>query len=151
MFFRYKLALHYGVLTVILSGDYLAMFSGVLLFHWQHVFVPGYVRDKTAWNLRDAAITGSSLLLVPEWLKFFTLGIEYHHIHHFRTKIPGYKLKEVHEHAPESFEDLPSGFSCVPVLGCREMWTSLWLQCYDEDSRQYITFDQSLQDLKKGE
>lgn len=144
MFFRYKLAHLNGFLPVILVGDYLAMFAGVLLFHWQHVFVNGYVRDDAAWKLRDAAIAGSSLLVIPESLKFFTLGIEYHHIHHFRTKIPGYKLREVHEHAPPAFEDLPLGFSRVPVLGPREMWASLWLQCYDEQSQKFVAFEEVL-------
>ena len=55
MFFRYKLAHHHGILSVILFGDYLAMFLGVLLFHWQHVFTEGYARDQSDWNLRDAA------------------------------------------------------------------------------------------------
>lgn len=144
MFLRYKIAYYYGFLPVILCGDYLAMFSGVLLFHWQHVFVDGYVRDETAWNLRDAATSGSSMLIIPECLKFFTLGIEYHHIHHFRTKIPGYMLRKVHEDAPPSFEDLPSGFSNVPVLGKSEMWKSIWLQCFDEETQKYLSFQETL-------
>lgn len=149
MFFRYKLAWHYGILSVILLGDYLAMFLGVLLFHWQHVFTEGYVRDQSDWNLRDAATKGSSMLVIPDCLKFFTLGIEYHHIHHFRTKIPGYKLREVHENAPASFNDLPSGFKNVPTLTYRRMWESIWLQCYDEKAQGYVQFKAVLDANKK--
>jgi len=145
---RYYAAHALGILPLVFAGDYLAMFTGVLLFHWQHVYESGYVRNGQEWKLRDASIKGSSIITVPEALKYFTLGIEYHHIHHFRTKIPGYKLREVHESAPASFSDMPEGFSCAVVLGARDMWRSVWLQCFDEASQKYATFDEVLRSRK---
>jgi omega-6 fatty acid desaturase (delta-12 desaturase) len=138
---RYALAHSVGGLSVILGGDYLAMFLGVLLFHWQHVFAGGYVRSAADWTLVGAATQGSSMLAIPRPLKVFTLGIEYHHIHHFRTKIPGYMLGAAHADAPvEGFDDLPGGFAAVPLLGWREMWASVWMQCYDEATRTFAPF-----------
>lgn len=129
MALRYALAHRHGILRVVFAGDYLAMFGGVVLFHLQHVFDGGYVTD--AWQKRDAAMLGSSLLRVPPVLKFFTLGIEYHHVHHFQPLIPGYMLRRAHEGAPASFDDLPSGFGGVRVLDGAAVWRSLQMQCHD--------------------
>jgi omega-6 fatty acid desaturase (delta-12 desaturase) len=136
---RYALARRLGILPLVVCGDYVAMLSGVLIFHWQHVFEEGYVRESDDWSLRDAAMHGSSLLPVPAPLKYFTLGIEYHHVHHFRKRIPGYMLREVHEGGVSL--GLWSG---VMVLSLPVMWRSLWLQCYDESTGRFSTFREAL-------
>jgi len=137
---RYWLATRLGVLDMVLGGDYIGMFGGVLLFHWQHVYDPGYVRGGAmgVWKLRYAAMHGSSIITIPESLKWFTMGIEYHHIHHFRTRVPGYKLRAVHEQAP------PDMWSQVVTLYPKDMWRSLWLSIYDDIEMRYSTFDEVL-------
>jgi len=135
---RYPAAHACGIFSLVLLGDYLAMTMGVLLFHWQHVYDHGYVRGSAEWKLREAAMHGSSLAVVPTWLKYFTLGIEYHHIHHFRMRIPGYMLREVHEGAPSG------AFDDVTVLDAKGMWRSLHLQVWDEATQRYATFDEVL-------
>jgi len=132
---RYRFAHGLGILPMVLAGDYLAMLAGVLLFHWQHVYDGGYARPAHQWKLREAAMHGSSHAHVPEVLKYFTLGIEYHHIHHFRTRIPGYMLRAVHEGAPDGL------WTDVVRLGPGDMWRSLWLQAYDEARQTYVAFD----------
>lgn len=151
MFARYKLALLSGAGTVgglglfplVLAGDYLAMFTGVLLFHWQHVYEAGYVRGADEWRIKEASLHGSSFASIPESFKFFTLGIEYHHIHHFRTRMPGYMLREVHESAPKGM------WEEVVYLGPADMWRSLFLQVWDVDSRRYASFSDILKAEKK--
>merc|ERR550537_1881634 len=131
---RYYYAYKCGILGVILGGDYIGMRFGVILFHMQHVFDPGYVREADDWNYLDASIEGSSLLHIPEYLKWVTLGIEYHHIHHARTRIPGYILRTCHERAPAGLWD------AVTVLSYRDMWRSLWLEVWDEKGETFTTF-----------
>ena len=81
---------------------------------------------------------GSSFARIPEVLKYFTLGIEYHHIHHFRTKMPGYMLREVHESAPAGM------WAEVVYLQPRDMWRSLQLQVWDDREQRYATFNEVL-------
>ena len=45
-------------------------------------------KDPVPWDRYAAAFDGSSFLQVPPLLKFFTLGIEYHHIHHLDIRVP---------------------------------------------------------------
>jgi len=132
---RYYYASRLGILPLVLGGDYMAMFIGVLLFHWQHVYEPGYVRPLRKWKLKEAAMQGSSIIVIPKPFKYFTFGIEYHHIHHLRTRIPGYMLREVHESAPTEY------FENVPVLGAKELWRALFLQIWDDENQRYVTFD----------
>lgn len=141
---RYSAASSAGSFWLVFAGDYSAMFAGVLLFHWQHVYERGYARPSKEWTLREASIAGSSIIPVPACLKYFTLGIEYHPIHHFRPRIPGYMLREAYEGAPPRFSDMPEGFGRVVKLGAGDLWRSVWLQCYDEAARTYVTFEEAL-------
>ena len=106
------------------------MAGGILLFHWQHVYDP-------------ASILGSSMLEIPMALRWITVGIEYHHIHHLRIRMPGYKLQECHEQAPSEF------WSDVVVMGRKEMWDSLFMQVWDEDKGTYSTFAEVEREAKK--
>ena len=134
---RYGLAARWSVLSIVLVGDYLAMLVGVILFHLQHVYRTGYVRTSDEWTRKDAALLGSSFLAVPRCLKWCTLGIEYHHIHHFRTNIPGYMLQSVHDGAPHgSWDDV------VVLRRPWGVWTSLTLTVYDDVVREYATFSE---------
>ena len=87
---RYYFAWKMGALACIMFGDYFAMSGGILLFHWQHVFNPAYLIHKGAgkdWNRFDASIVGSSILTIPECLKWVTLGIEYVQLSVFETSV----------------------------------------------------------------
>jgi len=136
MVVRYWLASRIGIgAWTVFAGDYLAMFTGVVLFHWQHAYTSGYVTLKgEEWSRIEASLYGSSVLPVPWWFRWATCGIEYHHIHHFRTRIPGYMLRKCHEGAP------PGMWDGVPFLSWADLYRSLLVQCYDIDSRQYKTF-----------
>jgi len=137
MLLKYNFAYKNNIFAIVLFGDYIAMFIGVLLFHLQHVFENGYVRNikkNEEWKLIDAALDGSSMITIPEYLKWVTLGIEYHHIHHLVTKIPGYNLRTVHENAPHHI------FKNIKILNYKIMYESLWLEIWDQDKQKYTTF-----------
>ena len=106
------------------------MCIGFALFHTQHVFNPGYVRTGEAWSFKDAALRGSSLLtIVPWWARWATLGIEYHHIHHLTTKVPGYRLRACHEALPAQ-QWLQAG---VRMLGWVDVVKSMGYTVYDTE------------------
>merc|ERR1712187_988954 len=113
----------------------LSALFGILLFQAQHTFNPGYVVEKAhQWKQSEAAFKGSSLLWIPPLLRWFTMGIEYHHIHHFCSRVPGYKLQVCHQSASK---ELMSG---VTRLGPRALWKSWQYVLYDEDKHAYVTF-----------
>lgn len=73
---KYKIIFHY------LISLYISFILGFILFHNQHTFNPSYVVDNKKWNVIDSGLLGSSFIQIPYYLKYFSGGIEYHHIHH---------------------------------------------------------------------
>lgn len=70
-------------------------------------------------------------------LRWATLGIEYHHIHHLNTKVPGYALRECHESAPEG------GAKCwraVTFVGYAEAARAMLNVMYDERAQKMVPF-----------
>jgi omega-6 fatty acid desaturase (delta-12 desaturase) len=101
-----------ATLFVVLTGRTMLITLGVMvgstvgtyLFHMQHTF-----EDASRVHGKDYfenGLHGSSFLLIPSWMKFFTCGIEYHHIHHLNAKVPSYRIRQCHEDAGDLFNDI---------------------------------------------
>lgn len=112
---------------------WIASTIGVILFHNQHTFQPAYVVSESEWNIHDSGIKGSSLIKIPYILKYFTGGIEYHHIHHMNSKVPGYHLEQYHEEVSRTSDV----FDGVTELSLEKCYNNLWLTLYDEERDLY--------------
>ena len=106
---------------------------GFMLFQNQHTYNPGYICDNNKWNKKDSGLKGSSFIQIPKYLQYFTMGIEYHHIHHMNSKIPGYNLKKYHN---EKYKDHEG----ITKLSMKDCYDNLWLTLYDEETKKYISF-----------
>jgi len=124
---------------IILGGDYMTHelllltigpFLGVFLFHVQHTFDGSLKRHSNNWDYYDNAIKGSSYFKVPRYLKWFTFGIEYHHIHHLNSKVPSYRLQTCHEQSSHYFDEVHK----VTVL---DAFKSLYYSLYNENTMSY--------------
>jgi omega-6 fatty acid desaturase (delta-12 desaturase) len=69
---------------------------GIVLFTVQHNFEHSYAGDDAHWDLDAGALEGTSFLVLPRWLNWFTVNIGYHHVHHLSAAIPNYRLVECH-------------------------------------------------------
>ena len=92
--------------TIYLISASLAGGAGVVLFTVQHNFKHSYASDTKHWDYDMGAIEGSSFLLLPRWLNWFTANIAYHHIHHLCAKIPNYCLIKAHDEYRSLFSDV---------------------------------------------
>lgn len=70
--------------------------AGIVLFTVQHNFRHSYASDDAHWDCDTAAIEGTSFLILPSWLNWFTANIGYHHVHHLSARIPNYCLIGCH-------------------------------------------------------
>lgn len=77
--------------------DYLSQVLGTILFHMEHSINVGYRARTKQWSHTRAALEGSTYLPFGFFLKLFSCGIEYHHIHHLNTNVPGYNLAQCHD------------------------------------------------------
>eukprot|EP00929_Paragymnodinium_shiwhaense_P099339 TRINITY_DN6095_c0_g1_i1.p2 TRINITY_DN6095_c0_g1~~TRINITY_DN6095_c0_g1_i1.p2 ORF type:complete len:375 (+),score=59.73 TRINITY_DN6095_c0_g1_i1:110-1234(+) len=118
-------------------AQWLALVMAGLLFQLQHQVNPGYWKDHHhGYEWAEAVQEGCSYLVVPFWAQWITLGIEFHHIHHFSIKVPCYRLKECHEAWKDS--DFVSSVTVVPML---KAFKSCFHAMWDEATEEYCSFD----------
>ena len=110
------------VLSVSIAGG-----VGIVLFTVQHNFEHSYASGNEHWDRDTGAIEGTSFLVLPRWLNWFTVNIGYHHVHHLSASIPNYHLAKCHEEYQHLFSRVPRVKLCE-VLGA--------LQCILWDKRR---------------
>jgi omega-6 fatty acid desaturase (delta-12 desaturase) len=122
------LLVHIPVLAVTTS-------TGVWLFYVQHQFEETYWHRHEDWDYFDAALKGSSYLVLPRPLQWITANIGIHHVHHLNARIPNYRLQECMEANPE--------FQKVTRITIRDSWRLTRLALWDEEARELVTFRQA--------
>lgn len=121
-----------ALFLVFLPTTLIAASIGVWLFYIQHQFESTHWDQGHDWQLHEAALHGSSHYDLPPILRWFTLNIGIHHVHHLYSRIPGYRLGEVLEDHQELVDcgrmTLLQSFKCAKL--------HLW----DEKSRRLVSF-----------
>jgi omega-6 fatty acid desaturase (delta-12 desaturase) len=104
---------------------------GILTFAVQHNFEDAYATDTAQVNYYRAALEGTSFLILPKILNWFTADIAYHHVHHLSSAIPNYRLKACHE----EFEPL---FSDVKRVYLSELMSTFKYQLWDPTEQKVV-------------
>jgi len=134
--FCYLMLWHTGRLYYDVASHFLGLCMGVLVMHAQHTFDSCPRQRSEGWDWFSVAMQGSSMLHVPEPLKFFTSGIEYHHIHHLNTRVPMYRLRQCHDAAGALFADVRVVTMTEAIRDFRKM------VLYDEDQNRFVGWDE---------
>jgi acyl-lipid omega-6 desaturase (Delta-12 desaturase) len=95
--------------------------GSILLFTLQHNFEHSYASGDEGWNYNQAAMEGTSYLVLPGWMNWMTANIAYHHIHHLSARIPNYCLYDCHKEYESLFtgvtrlrvSQVPSALKCI--------------------------------------
>jgi omega-6 fatty acid desaturase (delta-12 desaturase) len=122
----YNFFIFYG-LTLTFSGG-----LGILFFTVQHNFEGSYGTDTMRINYFKAAIEGTSFLILPKILNWFTGDIAFHHIHHLSTSVPNYNLSRCHE-------DLKEFFGEVKKVSLSDIPHSLKYQLWDKEKELIVS------------
>ncbi len=107
---------------------------GVWLFYVQHQFEDTYWERKPDWDFYDAALKGSSHLVLPAPLQWFTASIGLHHIHHLSPKIPNYRLAQCLGAHPE--------LEAATRVTIRDTWTLVRLHLWDAEGGRLVAFNE---------
>ena len=105
---------------------------GVFLFYVQHQFEDTYWREHPEWDFHAAGLQGSSYLVLPRVLQWFTANIGLHHIHHVNSRIPNYRLPECYRREPV--------FQHVTRITLWDGVKCLRLALWDEQSGRLVSF-----------
>ncbi len=110
----------------------LAGSMGILAFAIQHNFEDAYATDTAQVNHYRAALEGTSMLVLPKVLHWFTADIAYHHLHHLSTAIPNYQLASCHK----KFESL---FVDVKRIYLRDLMSTFEYQLWDTEKQKVVS------------
>lgn len=69
----------------------------ICIFFVQHNFPGSYAHRTEGWSYFKGAMEGSSNLILPEILNWFSADIGFHSIHHLCERIPNYRLRACHQ------------------------------------------------------
>lgn len=105
---------------------------GVWLFYVQHQFEDTYWFRHDDWDYYEAALEGSSFLVLPRPLQWITANIGLHHVHHLSARIPNYRLEEAME-ANEELQD-------VTRIRIRDTVRLVRLALWDEEEKKLVGF-----------
>jgi len=86
----------------LVSGS-LAGAYGIVLFTVQHNFEHSYASADAGWDRDEAALHGTSFLVLPRWLNWITADAAYHHVHHLCASVPNYRLAACHKEHEQLF------------------------------------------------
>ena len=124
-----------GLAPLLLIGGPMMVLGATVggwLFYVQHQFPDTYWESGQHWNVRDAALYGSSYYDLPQPLRWFTANIGMHHVHHLCSRIPFYRLRDVIVEYPE-----------LHAVGRITLWQSFAcsrLALWDERARRLVSF-----------
>lgn len=121
------------VFSVVLPVTLVGAWMGGALFHVQHQFEGTLWESADEWDVKIAALKGSSHLVMPQLLAWLTCDIGIHHVHHLSSRIPNYRLREC-------LAALPALQSISPTLTIAEAARSAHLALWDEAARKLISF-----------
>jgi acyl-lipid omega-6 desaturase (Delta-12 desaturase) len=119
-------------LTIYLVSVSVAGGAGIVLFTVQHNFEHSYASDGEHWDRDCGTLEGTSLLVLPRWLNWFTVNIGYHHIHHLSASIPNYRLAACHA----EYQHL---FARVTRVRLHEVLGALQCILWDRRTRRIIS------------
>lgn len=110
----------------------IASWIGGWMFYVQHQFEDAnWTRDKD-WDFQRAAVRGSSYLVLPRLLRWFTGSIGLHHVHHLNSMIPNYRLQECLEGSVE--------LQSMGRLTIAGSFKSARLALWDEERQKLVGF-----------
>ncbi|MBP9717504.1 MAG: fatty acid desaturase [Candidatus Pacebacteria bacterium] len=120
---------------VFVPAAYIGGIIGVALFYLQHDY-PGVEWFKTdAWEHSHASLAGSSLIILPQPLEWFSHAIGYHHIHHLNSKVPGYRLRECYDAVPD--------FQTVKPLTWSDVVQAFKLKLWSHEKNMLVNFSEA--------
>lgn len=118
----------------VVSGS-LAGAYGIILFTVQHNFEHSYASADEGWDRDEAALLGTSFLILPRWLNWITADAAYHHVHHLCASVPNYRLAACHE----AHDVL---FAGVKRVGLFDIPSALKHVLWDLKARRLVSVDE---------
>ena len=118
----------FGYLPIVVMTAWM----GGWLFYIQHQFEQTYWARQGEWDVLDAALYGSSYYVLPKVLQWFSGNIGLHHLHHFCSNIPNYRLQACVDGSPE--------LTTLNRMTLRDSLRCLHWRLWDDAHKRMVSF-----------
>jgi omega-6 fatty acid desaturase (delta-12 desaturase) len=125
------------VLWIFLPSTMVGATAGVWIFYCQHQWEGAQFDFADDWQVHEAALHGSSQLILPVWMRWFTANFPIHHVHHLYARIPCYRLPEVVRDHPE--------LEPMNKITIGQSLRGLTLALWDPEARRLVSFAEAKQ------
>ena len=115
---------------------------GVWMFYVQHQFEDTIWDHNDTWEMKTAALYGSSHYDLPQPLRWMTANIGVHHVHHLVSRIPYYRLHQAIEDHPE--------LASLGRITIGQSLKTVKLALWDEANRRMVTFAEASKRLQSA-
>lgn len=115
---------------IILAGT-----VGIWMFYVQHQFEETHWSRKPEWAFHNAALHGSSFYDLPIVLRWLTMNIGIHHVHHLSSRVPSYRLSTILADYPE--------LASVGRITISDSLRNVRLVLWDASSRRLVSFSEA--------
>lgn len=119
-----------AVFAVYLPVLALAWIIGGWMFYVHHHFENAYWQSGEAWHPHEARLLASAHYRLPPIMHWLTGYIGLHHIHHFSSGIPHYKLQACMDALPALLD--------MNAVTWRQSLSSVWLAIIDPAQRKML-------------
>jgi len=120
------------ILWIFLPSTLLAASIGIWMFYVHHQFEDTHFYEEDDWQVHEAALHASSIVVMPAWLQWLTANIMIHHVHHLHVRIPFYKLPDVIADYPE--------LAAMNRMTLLESLKGINLNLWDAEKGQLVSF-----------
>lgn len=119
-------------LSVHFASVSLAGAAYIVIFSVHHNFEHSYAVNAASLDHDAATLYGTSFVVLPAWLNWFTANVGYHHVHHLCPGIPNYAMVRCHN----EYADL---FSVVKRITPLQIPKTLKCLLWDTDAQRIIS------------
>jgi len=127
-----KISLIYYFSPYTFFGVYFAAIMGLTIFHLQHGANENIRFTADKFNKDECAILSSTHILIPWPIAIFTIGIEFHHIHHYNSRVPCYLIRKCHIDGEHFWKGL------VTSVTFSNIWESLNTVMWDDETKKLV-------------
>jgi len=100
----------------------------------QHGANESFRSKSETFSKDECAILASTYIPILWPLSIFSLGIEFHHIHHLNTRVPCYALRKCHFDGEHFWKGI------VTNISFSNFWESMGTVLWDDDVKKLVAF-----------
>lgn len=113
--------------------------QAIWYFYHQHIHPQCQWYSQKDYSNELVSISGSTYILFPKWIHWFSANIGYHHVHHLNPRVPLYRLPMAHQKIEH---ELRQRHAVAIQLHWRELFSHHRCHLWDTEKSRWVSFSE---------